>query len=117
MNGWQGTLETALGRTFNDEDPGYTVELARGTLEVGLYRPPRPDPQQPHQQDELYFVVSGHGWFVNDGDRSEIGPGDALFVAAGVPHRFEDFSDDLTAWVVFYGPPGGEQPGDAGLRR
>ena len=26
----------------------------------------------------------------------------------GVEHRFEDFSDDFAAWVVFYGPSGGE---------
>ncbi|MDQ3378133.1 MAG: cupin domain-containing protein, partial [Actinomycetota bacterium] len=37
-------------------------------------------------------------------------PGDALFVPAGVEHRFENFTDDLVAWVVFYGPEGGEEP-------
>jgi hypothetical protein len=31
-----------------------------------------------------------------------------LFVPAGAEHRFEDFTDDLTVWVVFYGPEGGE---------
>jgi hypothetical protein len=31
-------------------------------------------------------------------------------VPAGVVHRFEDFSDDLAVWVVFYGPEGGEIP-------
>lgn len=108
MNGWRGTMETALARTVNDVDPGYTIELKRGTLELGLYRPPNPDPQSPHEQDELYFVMNGHGWFVNGNDRHEIGPGDALFVAAGIDHRFEDFTDDLTVWVVFYGPQGGE---------
>jgi hypothetical protein len=29
-------------------------------------------------------------------------------VAAGIEHRFEDFSEDLAVWVVFYGPTGGE---------
>jgi hypothetical protein len=33
-----------------------------------------------------------------------------LFVPAGVVHRFEDFSDDLAIWVMFYGPEGGEEP-------
>jgi hypothetical protein len=33
-----------------------------------------------------------------------------LFVSAGVVHRFEDFSDDLETWVVFYGTKGGEAP-------
>ena len=36
--------------------------------------------------------------------------GEALFVPAGVEHRFEDFTDDFAAWVVFYGPEGGERP-------
>ena len=36
------------------------------------------------------------------------GCGDVLFVPAGVVHRFEDFSDELVVWVVFYGPEGGE---------
>jgi len=35
--------------------------------------------------------------------------GDVLFVAAGVEHRFLNISDDFSAWVVFWGPKGGEQ--------
>ena len=42
--------------------------------------------------------------FVNGDERSSFGPGDMLFVPAGVEHRFEDFTDDLTVWVVFHGP-------------
>ncbi len=41
-------------------------------------------------------------------DRVIFGPGDALFVPAGAVHRFEEFSEDFAAWVVFYGPEGGE---------
>jgi hypothetical protein len=33
-----------------------------------------------------------------------------LFVPASVEHRFEDFTDDLVVWVVFYGQEGGEAP-------
>jgi mannose-6-phosphate isomerase-like protein (cupin superfamily) len=36
------------------------------------------------------------------------GPGDALFVPAGMKHRFENFSDDFATWIMFYGPEGGE---------
>ena len=35
---------------------------------------------------------------------------DLLFVAAGTEHPFEDFTDDLAVWVVFFGPQGGEAP-------
>jgi hypothetical protein len=34
-----------------------------------------------------------------------------LFAAAGAVHRFENFSGDLTVWVMFYGPEGGESNG------
>jgi mannose-6-phosphate isomerase-like protein (cupin superfamily) len=36
-------------------------------------------------------------------------PGDFLFVAAGVEHRFEKFTKDFATWVSFYGPVGVEQ--------
>ena len=56
------------------------------------------------------MVASGRGTFVHGGQRTEFGPGDLLFVPAGVVHRFEDFGDDLALWVIFYGPEGGERP-------
>jgi uncharacterized protein YjlB len=45
-----------------------------------------------------------------DGHRQPFEAGEALFVPAGVTHRFEDYSDDFCAWVIFYGPVGGEEP-------
>jgi mannose-6-phosphate isomerase-like protein (cupin superfamily) len=82
--------------------------LGHGSMEVEIYAPRGTDPQTPHTRDELYVVVSGTGQFVNGPGRQEFGPGDVLFVPAGVEHRFEDFTDDLLVWVVFYGPEGGE---------
>jgi hypothetical protein len=35
-----------------------------------------------------------------------------LFAAAEVEHRFENFTDDLAVWVIFYGPEGGESAGE-----
>jgi mannose-6-phosphate isomerase-like protein (cupin superfamily) len=88
-----------------------SVSLFRhGTLEVKLYAPRGTDPQTPHTRDEVYVVASGSGIFLNGAERHPFGPGDLLFVAAGVEHRFEQFSDDLAVWVVFYGPEGGERP-------
>jgi mannose-6-phosphate isomerase-like protein (cupin superfamily) len=84
--------------------------LQRGTLDVKLaLRPPVPPTvQTPHAQDEVYVVVRGRGALRHDGRRDSFEAGDLLFVAAGVEHRFEDYSDDLAVWVVFYGPQGGE---------
>jgi mannose-6-phosphate isomerase-like protein (cupin superfamily) len=59
----------------------------------------------------VYVVVRGEGEFVNGPIRHRFGPGDILFVPAGVEHRFEGFTDDLAVWVVFYGPDGGEPAG------
>lgn len=102
------TIEKALQLVAESADDAYGVLLSHGTLEIGYYKPDTVDPQQPHSQDEVYIVQSGFGYFVLDNDRQPFEQGEALFVPAGVVHRFEDFSDDFSAWVVFYGPQGGE---------
>jgi len=85
-------------------------ELFRhGSLAVEIYRPDGTDPQSPHTRDEAYVVIAGTGSFVIQNSRLPFGPGDFLFAPARVPHRFEDFSEDLAVWVLFYGPEGGER--------
>jgi mannose-6-phosphate isomerase-like protein (cupin superfamily) len=84
--------------------------LGHGTLELRYYAPRGEDKQTPHTQDEIYVIASGQGSFVRAGERVPFQTGDALFVAAGVEHRFEAFSDDFATWVIFYGPQGGERP-------
>lgn len=82
--------------------------LKHGTLSVEFYKPETVDLQTPHTRDEIYVVASGTGYFYNGTTREPFEPGEVLFVAAGVEHRFEDFSDDFATWVFFYGPEGGE---------
>src|SRR5258705_567859 len=84
--------------------------LQRGTLDVKLSCPVRPNQQTPHTQDEVYVIVRGRGVLIHDGKRDEVRSGDLMFVAAGAEHHFEDFTDDLAKWVVFFGPQGGETP-------
>jgi mannose-6-phosphate isomerase-like protein (cupin superfamily) len=84
--------------------------LERGTLKVKLSLPVRPNEQSPHVQDEIYVIVRGSGIIVHGGKRHPFEAGDLMFIAAGTEHHFEDFSDDLAVWVVFYGPDGGEVP-------
>jgi mannose-6-phosphate isomerase-like protein (cupin superfamily) len=54
-------------------------------------------------------VWRGSGTFFRDGERKPFGPGDVIFVPAHMEHRFEEFSDDFAAWVIFWGPEGGEK--------
>lgn len=104
------TTRAALAAVEAADDGIYGSLLQRGSLEIGFYRPSGTDTQEPHEQDEVYIVQSGYGRFVLGEERHDFEAGEAFFVPAGVVHRFERFSDDFTAWVIFYGPEGGEQP-------
>jgi mannose-6-phosphate isomerase-like protein (cupin superfamily) len=84
--------------------------LQRGPLDVILGTPARPDVQTAHEQDEVYIVVRGRGLLFHDGKRDPFEAGDFLFVAAATEHWFEERSDDLLLWRIFYGPKGGEVP-------
>lgn len=84
--------------------------MRHGTMTLRWYAPRGTDPQTPHDQDEIYLVHKGRGYFRCGERRTEFGPGDVLFAAAGEPHRFEEFGDDLELWVVFWGVNGGEAP-------
>ena len=81
-----------------------------GTLAVEYYAPRGSDPQTPHSRDEVYVVAQGSGIFYDGVTRRAVAVGDLLFVAAGVEHRFEEFTEGFGVWVVFYGPEGGEKP-------
>lgn len=89
----------------------FVVLLQHGTMSVELFAPQGVDTQQPHQQDELYIVVSGSAVLYRAGERIACQAPDVLFVPAGMEHRFEEFSADFSTWVVFYGPAGGEAAG------
>ena len=79
-----------------------------GTLSVEVYKPENKDLQKPHERDEVYVIISGRGEFYNQGTKNTFEAGDLFFVKAGNEHRFENFTDDFSTWVLFYGPKGGE---------
>ncbi len=100
--------QEALQKLEGVESPFLTL-FEHGTLSVEVYKPEKVDLQQPHSRDEVYVIISGSGEFLNVGERSQITVGDFLFVPAGIEHRFENFTDDFSTWVLFYGPEGGEK--------
>jgi len=110
MADYRITVADALQRLSERKDGKRFVELlTHGSLSVEIYAPRGRDLQTPHARDEAYVVVQGRGEFINGVERHAFGPGDFLFVPAGVEHRFVAFTDDLMVWVIFYGPEGGER--------
>lgn len=101
MEHWQGTVFQALTRLPGQGGERYVELFRRESVSIELYAPRGTDPQEPHDRDEIYVVVTGEGSFVAGESRTAFGPGDALFVPAGMAHRFDDFTDDLVAWVIF----------------
>lgn len=88
-------LHAHEGKTF--------LELYRhGSVSVEIYQPVGQDLQQPHLQDEIYFVISGHGIFQNGEAQYPFQPGDLIFVPAGREHRFLEFTGDFKTWVIFF---------------
>jgi mannose-6-phosphate isomerase-like protein (cupin superfamily) len=59
------------------------------------------DPQKPHREDEIYYVVQGQGMVRVGEEEQAVGPGAVLFVPAGVAHQFHTITEELTLLVVF----------------
>ena len=83
----------------------YLEFLRRDSMSCGLYvlEPGADDPQEPHQEDEVYVVLAGRAR-LRMADRDQpVGPGSVVFVARTVPHRFHDVSERLSL-LVFFAP-------------
>jgi len=73
------------------------------TMSAGLYQlaAGATDPQQPHTEDELYYIVQGKAQITVDSENIPVEPGSLIFVAANIEHRFHTISEDLTVLVIF----------------
>lgn len=107
---WLVTVADAMAKLPAPPALQFLYMLEHGTAKIGLYAPRGTDPQGPHSRDEIYLVWRGHGRFERADESRDFGPGDVIFVPAGMDHRFVDFDDDFATWVIFYGAIGGEEP-------
>jgi mannose-6-phosphate isomerase-like protein (cupin superfamily) len=102
-------------RTFYDL-PTISVERAHAgklyqeflrvpALSVGVYVLPAggTDPQKPHMEDEVYYVVRGRAHMRIGSEQQVVKAGSVIFVAAEVEHRFFDISEELEV-LVFFAP-------------
>jgi len=71
-------------------------------VKLVFFAPRGTDYQTFHDEDEFYFIVRGSGKIVIGNETFAYTAGDAFFVAAEVPHHFEDFTEDFATWAVFF---------------
>ncbi len=85
---------------------GYIDFLSSQKLSAGLAVWPAgsTDRQRPHQEDEVYYVISGRGQIRVAGEDRAVKPGSLVFVATGVEHQFHHIEEDLRV-LVFWAPP------------
>jgi mannose-6-phosphate isomerase-like protein (cupin superfamily) len=74
-------------------------------LSLGLYILPAggQDPQSPHSEDEVYYVVSGRAKILVANEEQDVGAGSIVYVAKNVAHHFHSIEEDLTI-LVFFAP-------------
>ena len=83
----------------------YQEFLRVSSMSAGLYVLPAgaTDPQRPHHEDEMYYVIRGRARFRAGDQDQEVSAGTVLFVAAEVEHHFYDIAEELAA-LVFFAP-------------
>lgn len=92
------------------QDKLYLECLRVPSLSVGVYTLAAgdQDPQQPHSEDEVYYVVSGKARIQVGEEDQAVEAGSIIFVAAQVEHRFHSITEDLSV-LVFFAPAEGIQ--------
>lgn len=83
----------------------YLEFLRVPAMSAGVYVLPAgaTDPQKPHHEDEVYFVVRGRALMRVGSEDREIGAGSVIFVEAHLEHRFHDIQEELLV-LVFFAP-------------
>lgn len=83
----------------------YLEFLRVPAMSAGVYVLPAggSDPQSPHKEDEMYYVVRGSARMRAGSEDEAVTKGSIIFVAAGVEHRFYDITEELMV-LVFFAP-------------
>lgn len=87
------------------EARAYLEFLRTESMSMGIYQlsAGSEDPQQPHTEDEVYYVLNGRAQIKVDNEDRPVQAGSIVFVAANVEHRFHSIEEDLTV-LVFFAP-------------
>ena len=88
-----------------DSGRPYLEFLREPSMSLGLYVLPAGgiDNQQPHTEDEVYYVLSGRAAIQVNEESRPVQPGSVIFVKAGEVHRFHSITEELSL-LVFFAP-------------
>jgi mannose-6-phosphate isomerase-like protein (cupin superfamily) len=107
MDAWEYTdivtAQAAGGRLYHEFLRVPDLSAGIYVLEAGAT-----DPQRPHSEDELYYVVAGLAHVTVGNETRPVVQGSLIFVGATVPHRFHDIEERLELLVMF-GPAEGDR--------
>jgi mannose-6-phosphate isomerase-like protein (cupin superfamily) len=83
----------------------YLEFLRVPSMSLGIYtvKAGETDPQKPHQEDEVYYVLNGRGQMKVGKENRAVQAGDIIFVEARVDHRFHSITEDMLL-LVFFAP-------------
>ena len=100
----QFELEELLARQ-SERGELYLQFLSVQSLSVGLYelKAGASDPQKPHAEDEIYYVLKGRGTIRVGSETSPVQSRSIIYVGAGIDHKFFDIREDLSL-LVFFAP-------------
>ena len=106
---WKVFASEELVKQQLDSGVPYLEFLGVPTLSCGIYSLPAgaKDLQSPHDEDEVYYVISGRARLRVDGEERVVGPGSIHYVAATSEHSFVEIEEATTLLVFFAsgGPP------------
>ena len=87
----------------NQSGQDYFEFLRVPSLRAGLYMlaAGAVDMQEPHTEDEIYYVISGRGFIQVDQESRPVEAGSLVFVKARVEHRFHTITENLRVLVIF----------------
>jgi quercetin dioxygenase-like cupin family protein len=83
----------------------YLEFLRVPAMSAGVYVLPKGgiDPQKPHREDEMYYVVRGRGRMQIGAEHAEVRAGSVIVVEAEAAHKFYDIQEELEV-LVFFAP-------------
>jgi mannose-6-phosphate isomerase-like protein (cupin superfamily) len=61
-------------------------------------------PHHHNQLEEIYYILSGHGWMTVGDEKREVGAGDAVYVPRGHRHTLENTGAEPIRLLVVCGP-------------